>query len=104
MEGFEEEFARYNEVSNAVGVGSGTEALHIALRALGIGPGDEVITTSHTATATVSAITLAGAKPVFVDIEPLYYTMDTDKLEGALTPKTKAVIPVHIYGHRLSSR
>lgn len=95
---FEKEFARYNKVSHAVGVGSGTEALHIALRALGIGPGDEVITTSHTAVATVKAISLSGAKPVFVDIEPQYYTMDPDLLEAALTPKTKAVLPVHIYG------
>ena len=99
VEKFEKEFARYNKVSHAVGVGSGTEALHIALRALGIGAGDEVITPSHTATATVSAILLAGAKPVFLDIEPLYYTIDPDKLAATLTPKTKAVIPVHIYGH-----
>ena len=98
VEGFEEDFARYNEVSNAIGVGSGTEALHIALRALDIGPGDEVITTSHTAVATAKAISLTGAKPVFVDIEPQYYTMDPDLLEAALTSKTKAVLPVHIYG------
>ena len=98
VERFEQEFASYNGVSYAVGVGSGTEALHIALRAIGIGPGDEVITTAHTAVATASAILLAGATPVFVDIDPDYFTMDPNQIESAITPKTKAIIPVHIYG------
>ena len=95
---FEREFAAYIGVSHAFGVGSGTEALHIALKACNIGPGDEVITVSHTAVATVSAITLCGASPVFVDIEPDYFAMDTEKLEALISPRTKAVIPVHIYG------
>ena len=95
---FEKEFAQFNTVSYAVGVGSGTEALHIALRALDIGQGDEVITTAHTAVATASAIDLAGAKPIFVDIEPDFLTIDPDLIEDAITPKTKAIIPVHIYG------
>ena len=95
---FEKEFAQFNAVSNAMGVGSGTEALHIALRALDIGQGDEVITTAHTAVATASAIALAGAKPIFVDIEPGFFTIDPDLIEDAITPKTKAIIPVHIYG------
>ena len=95
---FEKEFAQFNTVYHAVGVGSGTEALHIALRALDIGQGDEVITTAHTAVATASAIDLAGAKPIFVDIEPDFFTIDPDLIEDAITPKTKAIIPVHIYG------
>jgi len=95
---FEKEFAQFNTVSHAIGVGSGTEALHIALRAVDIGQGDEVITTAHTAVATASAIDLAGAKPVFVDIEPDFFTIDPDLIEDAITSKTKAIIPVHIYG------
>ncbi|MDB3946448.1 DegT/DnrJ/EryC1/StrS family aminotransferase [Gammaproteobacteria bacterium] len=99
VESFEQEFAEYIGVSHAVGVGSGTEALHIALRALDVGCGDEVITTAHTAVATASAIDLCGAKPVFVDIEPKFFTLNPSLLENAITPKTKAIIPVHIYGH-----
>lgn len=95
---FEREFASYTGVRHAVGVGSGTEALHLALAACGIGEGDEVITVAHTAVATVTAIELAGATPVFVDIEPDYFTLDPEKLEAAITPKTKAIVPVHIYG------
>ena len=95
---FESEFSEFNNVSHTIGVGSGTEALHIALRALDIGPGDEVITTSHTAVATATAIDLAGAKPVFVDIEPDFFTIDPQSIEDAITSKTKAIIPVHIYG------
>jgi len=98
VKAFEDEFAAYTGSAYAIGVGSGTEALHIALVAAGIGAGDEVITVSHTAVATVSAIELSGAKPVLVDIEPGYLTLDPATLESALTPKTKAVIPVHIYG------
>jgi dTDP-4-amino-4,6-dideoxygalactose transaminase len=95
---FEREFAAYNGVPYAIGVGSGTEALHIALRALDIGFGDEVVTTTHTAVATASAITLSGAKPVFVDIEPEFFMINPDLIEEAITPNTKAIIPVHIYG------
>lgn len=96
---FEEEFAAYNGVAHAIGVGSGTEALHLALRACDIGPGDEVITVSHTAVATVAAIELTGATPVMVDILPDSYTLDPVGLQKALTARTKAIIPVHIYGH-----
>lgn len=95
---FEKEFAEYLGVQHGVGVGSGTEALHLALRATGIGPGDEVITVSHTAVATVAAIQLAGAKPVFVDIEKDLYTLDPAKIEAAITSRTKAIVPVHLYG------
>ena len=95
---FEEEFARYIGVSYGVGVGSGTDAIHLALRACGIGYNDEVITVSHTAVATVAAIELAGATPVLVDIEEDYYTIDPRKIEKVITKNTKAVIPVHIYG------
>ena len=95
---FEREFASYIGVSDAVGVGSGTEALHLALAACGLGRGDEVITVAHTAVATVAAIELAGATPVFVDVEPYYFTLDPEQLEAAVTPKTKAIVPVHIYG------
>ena len=95
---FEREFAGYLGVGHAIGVGSGTEALHLALAACGIGEGDEVITVAHTAVATVAAIELAGATPVFVDIEPDYFTLDPLKLEAAITPRTKAIVPVHLYG------
>jgi dTDP-4-amino-4,6-dideoxygalactose transaminase len=98
IEGFEEEFAQYCDVRFAVGVGSGTEALHLALLACGLGEGHEVITVPHTFIATTEAITLAGATPVFVDIDPETYTMDTAQIEGAITERTKAIIPVHLYG------
>jgi len=95
---FEREFATYIGVHFGIGVGSGTEALHLALRACGIGPGDEVITVSHTAVATVSAIELCGARPVLVDIDPRSFTLDPNQLEVAITPATRAIIPVHLYG------
>jgi dTDP-4-amino-4,6-dideoxygalactose transaminase len=95
---FEAEFAAYIGVAYGIGVGSGTEALHLALVACGIGAGDEVITVSHTAVATVAAIELSGATPVLVDIEPDYYTLDSLKLESAISRQTKAIIPVHLYG------
>jgi dTDP-4-amino-4,6-dideoxygalactose transaminase len=95
---FEQEFAAYLGVRFASGVGSGTEALHLALRACGLGPGDEIITVAHTAVATVSAIELAGATPVLVDIDPVTYTIDPDQIERAITPRTTAIIPVHLYG------
>jgi len=98
VEAFESEFAEYIGVKHAIGVGSGTDALNVALRACKIGPGDEVITVSHTAVATVSAIEMAGATPVLVDIDPVRYTIDPEKIEAAITPRTKALIPVHIYG------
>ena len=98
VEKFEKEFASYIGVSHGIGTGSGTEALHASLVACGIGSGDEVITVSHTAVATAAAIVLSGASPRFVDIEPQFYTIDTEKIEMAITPRTKAIIPVHIYG------
>src|SRR5678809_1424992 len=95
---FEKEFAAYCSAGEAVGVNSGTSALHLALLAAGVGPGDEVITTPFTFVATVAAIRYAGAMPVFVDIEPDYFTLDPGKLEAAITPRTRAIIPVHLYG------
>ena len=98
VQAFEEEFAAYVGATHGIGVGSGTEAIHLALSACGIGPGDEVITVSHTAVATVAAIKLAGAIPVLVDIEPSHYTLDPSLVEKAITPRTKAILPVHLYG------
>lgn len=95
---FETDFARYCNCAHAAGVANGTDAIWFALLALGIGPGDEVITTPATFMATAEAITYAGAKPVFVDIDELTYTLDPSKLEAAITPRTKAVIPVHLFG------
>jgi len=96
---FEAGFAEFCGAKHAIGCSSGTSALHLALWALGIGPGDEVITIPHTFIATAEAISMRGAKPVFVDIDPASYTMDVSKLEAAITPRTKAIIPVHLYGH-----
>ena len=96
---FEQEFAAYVGVRFGIGVGSGTEALHLALRACGIGAGDEVITVSHTAVATVAAIELCGAAPVLLDIDLHTYTMDPNQIESAITERTGAIIPVHLYGH-----
>lgn len=95
----EREVAAYCDCEFAVGVGSGTDALHLALRGLRIGPGDEVITTPFTFVATTEAIGMVGATPVFVDIDPATYNLDHRRLEAAITPHTKAVIPVHLYGH-----
>ena len=95
---FEAEFASAVGCRFGVGVGSGTEALCLALRACGIGPGHEVITTSHTAVATVAAIDQCGATPVLVDIERDYYTLDATQVETAITARTKAIMPVHLYG------
>lgn len=98
VEAFERDFAAFVGVSHAVGVANGTEALTLALMACGIGPGDEVVTVSFTAVATVAAVDIAGAMPVIADIEPDYYTLDPAALERAITPRTKAVVPVHLYG------
>ena len=98
VESFEREFAEYCGASHGVAVNTGTSALHLALLAAGVGPGDEVVTVSFTFAATVSAICYTGAKPVFVDIHPASYTMDVSQLEGAISQRTKAIIPVHLYG------
>jgi len=95
---FEEKFARYCQVKYGIGVASGTDALFLALKSLGIGPGDEVITAANTFVATALAIAHTGATPVLVDIDSLTYNIDPQKIEAALTPNTKAVIPVHLYG------
>jgi len=95
---FEEEFASYCDARYGIAVNSGTSALHLALIAAGIGPGDEVVTVPFTFVATVAAICYTGARPVFVDIEPLSYTMDANQLENAITQRTKAILPVHLYG------
>ncbi len=95
---FEKEFAEFVGTSHAIGVASGTDALYLALKALDIGPGDEVITVSHTAVATVAAIVQTGATPVLVDICEDSYTMDPSQLPDAISAKTKAIIPVHLYG------
>src|SRR5262245_35692390 len=94
----EEEFAAFIGISHAIGVGNGTDALDLALRACCIGAGDEVITVSHTAVATVAAIELVGATPVFVDIEPASYLMDVRQIDAAVSARTKAILPVHLYG------
>lgn len=98
VEKFEQDFAAYCETKHALGVKSGTDALWVTMLALNIGPGDEVITVPMSFIATAEAISLTGAKPVFVDIDPLTYTMDPSALEGALTSRTKAIIPVHLFG------
>ena len=95
---FEQAFARYCGVEHCVGVGNGTDALFIALRTLGVGPGDEVITAANTFIATSEAIKMAGAQVVFCDINPKTYTLDAERLEEKVTPKTKAIVPVHLYG------
>ncbi len=99
VQAFEHEFAAYCGCRYGIGVASGTDALALALRACGIGPGDEVITVSNTFIATVEAIAMVGATPVFVDIEPNTYTMDWRQLDRALTASTRALLPVHLYGH-----
>jgi dTDP-4-amino-4,6-dideoxygalactose transaminase len=97
-EAFEQEFAAYCGAGHAVGDGSGTEALHLALLACGVGPGDEVITVPNTAVPTVCAIDFAGATPVFADIDPRTFNLDPGDLERRLSPRTKAIVPVHLYG------
>ncbi len=95
---FEEEFATYCGSRFGVGLASGTEALHLALRAMDIGPGDEVITAGNSFAATALAIRYAGATPVFVDVDPADFNIDVDLIEEAITPRTKAIMPVHLYG------
>lgn len=95
---FEEEFARYCDACFGIGVASGTESLHLALLACGVGPGDEVIVPTFTFIATALAVSFTGARPVFVDVDPQDYLMTPQSIEKAVTKKTKAVIPVHLYG------
>lgn len=95
---FEENFARYAGTRHAIGVNSGTSALHLALICAGVGPGDEVITVPATFIATSWAISYVGANPVFVDVDPATYTMDVNQIEKQITRKTKAILPVHLYG------
>jgi dTDP-4-amino-4,6-dideoxygalactose transaminase len=95
---FENEFAAYCHTDYAIALNTGTSALHLALLAAGIGAGDEVITVPFTFVATVAAICYAGATPVFVDVDPVSYTIDVTQIEQAITPRTKAILPVHLYG------
>jgi dTDP-4-amino-4,6-dideoxygalactose transaminase len=95
---FEERFASYCQVRHCVALNSGTSALHLALLAAGVGPGDEVITVSMTFVATTAAILYSGARPVFVDVDPVTWTMDPGLIEAAITPRTKAILPVHLHG------
>lgn len=99
VEALEQEFAAYIGTASAIGVANGTDAIELSLKALGLGRGDEVITVSHTAVATVAAIEAAGATPVLVDVVPGYYTLTPSQLEEVLTTRTRAVIAVHLYGH-----
>src|SRR5690554_5030437 len=99
VDAFEEQFSAFCDVKHTIGVGSGTDALLLLLRAHGIGPGDEVITSSFTFIATVEAIMLLGATPVLADIEPDTFCIDPTKIAAKITPRTRAVMPVHLYGH-----
>lgn len=96
---FEEDFAAYSDSKYGVGISSGTKALHIALEAMGLGPGDEAITVCNTYVATAFAVNYCGAEPVFVDVDPKTFNMTAEMVEEKITPKTKAIIPVHLYGH-----
>jgi dTDP-4-amino-4,6-dideoxygalactose transaminase len=96
---FEKKFASFAHSTHALGVGSGTEAIQLALVASGVQPGDEVITVPNTAVPTLSAISFSNAKPVFVDINPQTFCMDVEQVESKITLKTKAIVPVHLYGH-----
>lgn len=98
VEGFEQQFAAYTGVRECVACNSGTDALYLALRAFNIGKGDEVITTPFTFIATSEVISAVGAKPVFVDIDATTFNLDLQQLKAAITPKTKAIIPVHLFG------
>ncbi|MEZ4386831.1 MAG: DegT/DnrJ/EryC1/StrS family aminotransferase [Candidatus Krumholzibacteriia bacterium] len=96
--GFEAEFAAYVGRKHCLGVANGTDALYAAMKGLGLGPGDEVITAANTFIATAEAISLTGARPVFVDHDPVSYNIDPDLIEAAITPRTRAIAPVHLYG------
>lgn len=98
LEKFEKAFAEFLGVNYVVGCASGTEAIYLALAAAGVGSDDEVIVVAHTAVPTISAISMTGAEPVFVDIDPVSYVMDVSKVEAKITAKTKAIVPVHLYG------
>jgi dTDP-4-amino-4,6-dideoxygalactose transaminase len=98
VEQFERAYAQSYGVRHCIGVGNGTDALYIAFRALGIGPGDEVITTALSWISTSETISQVGARPVFVDIEPDYYTLDPQQIEAKITERTRAIVPVHLYG------
>src|ERR1039457_439922 len=95
---FEKEVAGYCGAAEAVGVNSGTSALHLALLAAGIGPGDEVVTTPFTFVASAATIVYTGDRPVFVDIDPASFNIDVNRIEAAITPRTKAILPVHLFG------
>ena len=101
---FEEEFSDFVDGRECIAVNSGTSALHLALIAMGIGPGDEVIVPSFTFAATGNSVAILGAQPIFVDIEPAHFTMDPASVQAAITPRTKAIIPVHLYGHPANMR
>ena len=104
VKALEKEVAEYCQCRHGVGVASGTDALRLSLHALGIGPGDEVITTPFTFIATTNTISHTGAVPVFVDINPRTYNIDPTKIEAAITERTKAILPVHLYGHPVDMR
>lgn len=104
VEAFEHEFAEYVGAGECVTVGSGTDALVLSLRAMGVEAGDEVITVPHTFIATAQAIVHAGGRPVFVDVDPVTATMDPERIEAAISPRTRAVLPVHLYGHPADMR
>src|SRR3982074_1381043 len=98
VEQFEKAFAAYCETRHCIALNSGTSALHLALLSVGVQPGDEVITTPNTFIATVEAVSYTGATPVFVDIDPLTANIDATKIEAAISDRTKAIVPVHLYG------
>ncbi|MBX9878637.1 MAG: DegT/DnrJ/EryC1/StrS family aminotransferase [Candidatus Obscuribacterales bacterium] len=102
LDKFEKDFAKFVGVNYAVGCSCGTEAIYLALAAMGVGPGDEVITVAHTAVPTINAISMTGATPVFVDIDPVTYVMDVNSAESKITEKTKAIVPVHLYGQMVN--
>ena len=104
VERFENAFAQYVGAAHCVGLNNGTSALQLALHACDIGPGDEVITTPHTWISTTWAISYVGAKPVYVDIDPVTYTLDSALVQHAITPRTKAILPVHLYGQACNLR
>ena len=101
---FEEEFGNFVDGHECIAVNSGTSALHLSLIAMGIGPGDEVIVPSFTFAATGNSVAILGATPVFVDIEPAHFTIDPEAVKNAITSRTKAIVPVHLYGHPAAMR